>query len=100
MDSLAGGKFQDALGKTGVYQLTTPTFYGCSGAIAVGTAATIAAPYGVGLVAGISVAAQKAVDTTNKWIGAKPGDMFYQYGPRDFAQAFGHTCLGTTGTTP
>jgi RHS repeat-associated protein len=89
-----------ALGKTGVYQLTTPTFYGCSGAIAVGTAATIAAPYGVGLVAGISVAAQKAVDTTNKWIGAKPGDMFYQYGPRDFAQAFGHTCLGTTGTTP
>jgi RHS repeat-associated protein len=93
-----------ALGKTGVYQLTTPTFYACSAGIVGGAAVAVTPPawFGAGLVAGISVAAQKAVDTTNKWIGAKPGDTFYQYGPRDFAQAFGHTCLGTTGssTTP
>jgi len=93
-----------ALGKTGVYQLTKPTFYACSAGIVGGAAVAVTPPawFGAGLVAGISVATQKAVDTTNKWIGAKPGDTFYQYGPRDFAQAFGHTCLGTTGssTTP
>jgi hypothetical protein len=54
-------------------------------------AVTPPAWFGAGLIAGISVATQKAVDTTNKWIGAKPGDTFYQDGPRDFAQAFGHT---------
>jgi len=86
-----------ALGKTGAYHLTSTKFYACNGAIAGGVAATIAAPYAVGLTAGASVAAQKVVDTVNQWIDAKPGDFWYQYGPKDIANAFGHACLGTTG---